>query len=172
MLTGYLLQLDTLFSPSAQNRGNNSGTTHVQMSLHLPPVMETLSCSSSQPPVICIDYVSVIDRVTWKTSVLTAGLELPEELKRSVTAELQGGSPALQNVAEAAPCSHQQGHDEVSWETKLYILTHCERNIISLRLYKTSFSWAVTRPKNPGSSGQQRMFRTDKVHKSFPLCML
>lgn len=32
--------------------------------IQAPHMFQTLSCSSSQPPVIYIDYVSIIDRVT------------------------------------------------------------------------------------------------------------
>lgn len=66
-------------------------------------------------PFIYIDCVIAIDRVTWKTSVLTPSLVLPKDLNGSITAELNVCSTTLQNRAEAAP-------SETSWDQKLQIL--------------------------------------------------
>lgn len=67
--------------------------------LPLPSALETLL---SQLPFIYIDFVFAMDKITWKTSVLTASLVLSEELNSSITAELHVCSTALQNSAEAA----------------------------------------------------------------------
>lgn len=106
------------------------------------------------PPVIpaafiYTDCVLVIDRVTWKTSVLTASLVLCQELNSSITEDLHDCCTALQNSAEAAACSHPVdttrspgSRNSTSWLTVIIcIYTVYIMSVISLLMSHCTYNW-------------------------------